>query len=270
MRPRAIIKSVVTGRVADAAPRGFTLVELLVVIGIIALLISILLPVLSKARAASNRVVCLSNLKQLYGGVLMYCNENHGWFPTCAAPSDGIVGGDVQVNDDWIWWEANRNLDDSAIAKYLGAGGEMLKKLLRCPADTFDGRKTERAILPGQGPYLYSYSFNEAVGRNSQYLNGSWGWRTKFSQWRAPSLKILITENFEPDNTVPCWAASVELAQRHGKGIRTLQLYPSQDTTMGVNASAVFIDGHAQGIDEDFANKFDAPGHFFQDQPDAQ
>ena len=76
-----------TSRSSSHAPRrynsGFTLVELLVVIGIIAVLIAILLPVLSKARAQANRVACLSNIKQLCNGVLMYCNDNDGYFPTC-------------------------------------------------------------------------------------------------------------------------------------------------------------------------------------------
>jgi hypothetical protein len=230
-------------------------VELLVVIGIIALLIALLMPVLSKARAAANRAVCLSNLKQLHAGILMYCNDNAGYFPTCAYWDNG--SSYLAMDDDWIWWQANRNLDDSAIAKYVAAGGDALKKLLWCPADSHDGRKTGLGITKGQGPYLYSYGMNEAVGFNST-AGPSFG-RTKVSQWRSPSLKILLTEMLEKWNSCPAWASSGQLARRHGTG-------PSRTHSgdMGINVSAVFIDGHAEGTNEDFSFGL------FQVTPEAQ
>ena len=91
-------------RILPRRPRlgGFTLVELLVVIGIIALLIGILLPVLSQARRAAKITVCLSNIRQLGQTTAMYLNDNKFVLPE-AAYSNGYDGDSATSHNVPAW-----------------------------------------------------------------------------------------------------------------------------------------------------------------------
>src|SRR4051812_9754912 len=131
--------------------RGFTLVELLVVIGIIALLIAILMPALAKARAQGQWAKCSSNLKQVATAFIMYTNEFKGWMPWRGSGTQGPRPDPSAANfpgvNDWIHWQdkttgytgsINVDINESAIAPYLSAKDDRLKELLRCPTDEAD------------------------------------------------------------------------------------------------------------------------------------
>jgi prepilin-type N-terminal cleavage/methylation domain-containing protein/prepilin-type processing-associated H-X9-DG protein len=109
-------------RSTSSHKRGFTLVELLVVIGIIALLISILLPALSKARKNATKVKCMNNLRSIGQIFNVYANSNRQWFPCGLSPVRDDGGNGI----NWLWDYPVQTRD-----LFVDAGGQ--RKQCYCP-----------------------------------------------------------------------------------------------------------------------------------------
>lgn len=153
---------------------AFTLVELLVVIGIIALLISVLLPALNRARQQANAVACASNLRQLGMAMQLYIN-GYQYYP---GHLQKTAGGQLYA----IWPTRLR-----AVMKITGGNG---MNLFRCPARSEEFEwKANNTTPPVAGPAEedYGYKAGESLlisalvnGSRFSYGYNDWGAYDKF------------------------------------------------------------------------------------------
>lgn len=208
--------------------RAFTLVELLVVIGIIALLISILLPALGRAKETAKRIKCLSNLRQMVVSAHLYANEFRGFYPP------------AQWNDKpGVKQEWDFALENGVIVPGLLWRGRTSMGVQQCPS--YDGRSNS----PGD-PYT-GYNYNTSfIGRG--YREGPPAKMTQVrapvqtivfgdGQWKLGANKYMRSPRPSPTEDPWAWAEFSSGKAAGTQGFRHLRY-----------TNAAFCDGHAESI----------------------
>ena len=185
--------------VQKAYTKGFTLVELLVVIAIIALLLSVLVPSLAKARESAKKVVCQGNVRQQALACTLYMNDNGQNFPSLY-----VTGSDAAMNSAYTGhaWGGVLGTENAVTQQqrllnaYVGKVSNVSLKsadknlyVFRCPADNgaYGGEWADRK------PTLWvtngcSYFYNSNA-LNNDAVEGLWG--KKSGRVKHPSAVLL-------------------------------------------------------------------------------
>ena len=229
--------------------RGFTLVELLVVIAIIAILAAMLLPVLSRAKATAHSASCLSNLKQLQAGYLMYADDNNDLQPPNKAGPDPL-GGVRNLAGSWVVGSAKTDTNSANIEAGVIYGYVASAQVYRCPADKSRVRgasgltRTRSYSLDG---WLIS-SDTSYSGNGVSFTTQDYDWGPfKLSQHHLPppsGVFAFIDENEQSIDAgfflilQPRWVVDAGAVSDAWRGV------PADRHQQGSNLS--FLDGHVE------------------------
>jgi prepilin-type N-terminal cleavage/methylation domain-containing protein len=211
------------------APIGFTLIELLVVIAIIAILAAILFPVFARARESARRTVCISNVKQIGLGWMMYVQDNDETFPPSNSPNNSQWGGSTTYSNKYPCRPCRPHLkiNDSIIYDPTVYAQPYIKSvdLFKCPSDV--GIPPSLVNDPSQGQPVWkvektSYCLNTVMTRVGGLAAIPIPAETYMGA-EVLSFHIGIAE------AVKAWAGSTP-----------------GNTTYGPDRVAFFVDGHAK------------------------
>jgi len=184
------------------ARRGFTLVELLVVIGIIALLISILLPALSKAREQARAVRCQSNIRQIFAAMRMYADSNKGAYMIPPRVENLTLAGNDRMGIFMISEPGAYDYEHGNFWPYIGPSRFNRERVFNCPTDEDVYRPVRRGTFQDNAAFNrnFTYSFNAQLRGTSDPAPYSTPQGMKESQVSHPSQKILILEEEWPND----------------------------------------------------------------------
>lgn len=229
LRTPAAMKAENRRRVSAA----FTLIELLVVIAIIAILASLLLPALAKAKTRAQRMKCVGNLKQIGLGMKLWADDHGGKYPWLVDQTQG--GGKPNGTDN-----ATANFQFSIVSNEL-----VTPKLLVCPSDSKRQVATNFSILDFTN---VSYSLgNDADERKPRHILAADRNLTGFDVTGLPDNSACYTINLPGGGQKARWSKTVSHGREGNLGMSDGSVQKVNDTgllksVLSIN-SAETLDG---------------------------